>query len=164
MGFFDTLKTNALKAKDKAVELKNKGVDFTANQISKSSLMIKDTTELEAFILKSANKTITKEDGEEKTFIKRVIVLVGDSKENFLKEIMLSIPVLLTKSFSQSVQLKIIDSFEKKVDLEKYNLESFPCLIVFENKEIYKIISGEENIKKVVNSLSLDINKEIEEI
>ncbi len=164
MWFFDTLKTNALKAKDKAVELKNKWVDFTATQISKSSLMIKDNTELEAFILKSANKTITKEDWEEKTFIKRVIVLVWDSKENFLKEMMLSIPILLTKSFSQSVQLKIIDTFEKKVDLEKYNLNILPCLVIFENKEIYKIISWEENIKKVVNSLSLDINKEIEEI
>jgi hypothetical protein len=37
-------------------------------------------------------------------------------------------------------------------------------MIVYENKEIYKIISGEENIKKVVKSFSLDINKTIEEL
>jgi hypothetical protein len=74
------------------------------------------------------------------------------------------LPVLLTKSFSQNLSLKLVDSNNESIDLKKYGIEEVPTLLVYENKIVYKIISGEENIKKVVKSFSLDINKTIEEL
>jgi hypothetical protein len=54
---------------------------------------------------------------------------------------LLSIPVLLTKSFSQNVSLKIVDIKDEKIDIKKYDLSEIPALIVFENKEVYKTIT-----------------------
>jgi len=50
------------------------------------------------------------------------------------------------------------------VDLKKYTFKTYPSLILFENLKVSKVIEGEENIQKVVNSLSLDINKTINEL
>jgi len=48
--------------------------------------------------------------------------------------------------------------------LKKYKFKKYPSLILFENCKDSKVIEGEENIQKVVNSLSLDINKTIDEL
>ena len=164
MWFLDTLKQKAIQGKDKALELKQKSIDFTASKISSSNLVLKDENDFEWFLLKSANKTISKDDWEDKIFVKRVLVVVWNSEDDFFKDFILSIPVLLAKSFSQSIALKLIDTKNSKIDLKKYNLTQFPSLMVFENKQLYKTISWEENVKKVVNNLSLDINKIIEEL
>ena len=76
----------------------------------------------------------------------------------------IALPILLTKAFSQSLQIKMVDTSNEEIDLKKYHNEVFPALFIFENKELYKTISGEENVKKVVKTMSLDINKTIEEI
>lgn len=155
------------KAKDfwgKVVELKDKTLDYTAQKISESSMVIKDQTELEKFILGSANKVFTSKDGEEKTSIKRVLLLVGDSKQDFYRDFLGLIPVLLTKWFTQNMSLKIVDVNNDKVQLSWYDIWEAPVVLVFENREVYKTISWEENVKKLVKSLTLDINKTIEDI
>lgn len=161
---FSTLKQKALELKQKAWEAKDKAINFSAEKMSQSGLILKDQTDLEAFILKSANKVITTQDGEEKVFVKRAILIIADAGKDFFKEFLVSIPILLTKSFSQNLPIKIIDINNKNINIADYNAQEYPAFIVFENKEIYKTITGEDNIKKVVKSLTLDINRTIEEV
>lgn len=161
---FKTLKQKAIEAKQKAVEFKNKTIEKTAQQVSKSSLVIKNNEELEYFITKSENKTFVDKEWTTKIFEKRVFVIFGDSKNKFFEEMLIAIPILYTKSFSQSTSFKLVDINNEKIDLKKYSLEEYPSMVVFENKEVYKIIAWEKNIKKVVNSFTLDINKTIEEL
>ncbi len=160
----ESLKKKALELKQKAIELKDKWVLYSAKKLSESSLVLKSQTELDDFILKSQNTTFTNPEWISKVYEKRCSIIFWDSKENFFKEFLLSVPVLLTKGFSQNLPLKIVDIWNESIDYKKYNLSEIPALIVFENKEIYKIIVGEDNIKKVVKSLTLDINKTIDEI
>ncbi|MDD5769612.1 MAG: hypothetical protein PHE25_01485 [Candidatus Gracilibacteria bacterium] len=155
---------NAIKFKNKAIDFKNKAIDLSVEKVSKSSLVIKNQTELDDLILKSENKINKNQEGEEKTFIKRVFVIFGDSKQNFFKEFLVSFPILLAKVFSQNVSFKVVDISNIQIDYSKFNLKEFPAMIIFENKEIYKIIYGEENLKKVVKSLTLDINKTVDEL
>lgn len=161
---FSKLKEQALQLKQKAIDVKNKAVDFSAEKISQSWLVLKNQSDLELLIWKSENKVITTKEWDEKTFVKRSILVVGDAGKDFFKEFIISIPVLLTKSFSQSLAIKILDIHNKNIDVSEYELQELPALIVFENKKVYKIIIWEDNIKKVVKSLTLDINRSIEEI
>lgn len=161
---FSKLKEQALQLKQKAIDVKNKAVDFSAEKISQSWLVLKNQSDLELLIWKSENKVITTKEWDEKTFVKRSILVVGDASKDFFKEFIISIPVLLTKSFSQSLAIKILDIHNKNIDVSEYELQELPALIVFENKKVYKIIIWEDNIKKVVKSLTLDINRSIEEI
>jgi len=161
---FSGFKKKALELKNKAIELKNKWIDYSAKKVSESSLVLKSQEEVDNFILKSQNTTFTNKEWETKIYEKRCALIIWDSNKNFFKEFLLSFPILLTKWFSQNLPLKIIDIQNIKINLEKYNLSEIPSLIIFENKEVYKIIIWENNIKKVVKSLSLDINKTIEEL
>lgn len=161
---FSKIKAKAIELKNKAIELKDKTIDSTAKKISESTLVLVNQKYLEEFILKSENKKITTTEWEEKVFTKRVFIIFWDSRQNFFKEFMLSLPILMTKAFSQSISFKIVDISNKEIDYSKYELKEFPSILVFENKEVYKIISWEENFKKVVKSLTLDINKTIEEL
>ena len=68
---------------------------------------------------------------------------------------------MITKAFSQNIPLKISDIDLK--DLQKYNIESQPCLIIFKQEEIDKIIYWEEKINKIAKQLNLDLEKSIEE-
>lgn len=159
LSFKDRLKA----VKDKAIWAKDKAVNFWAAKISNSRLIIKDEDEFYDFIDMSKNKKSTTDDGEERIYTKRVIVIAWDSEEDFFQDFVLTIPKLLTKTFSQSVKLKMIDTQNIQIDLTKFEIESFPCMIVFENKEIYKKIYGEENIKKLFKWFNFDINKAIDE-
>lgn len=91
-------------------------------------------------------------------------MIAGNKEQNFFQDMIIALPILLTKAFSQSLQIKMVDISKEDIDLKKYHCEVFPALLIFENKELYKTISGEENVKKVVKTMSLDINKTIEEI
>ena len=161
---FSKLKEQALQLKQKAIDVKNKAVDFSAEKISQSWLVLKNQSDLELLIWKSENKVITTKEWDEKTFVKRSILVVGDAGKDFFKEFIISIPVLLTKSFSQSLAIKVLDIHNQNIDISQYEIQELPALIVFENKKVYKIIIWEDNIKKVVKSLTLDINRSIEEI
>lgn len=159
-----TLKQKALELKQKAIELKDKTIEKAAEKVSESSLVIKSSIELQQFIDKSENKNFVTKEWVEKTFTRRTIVIFWDSKKDFFKEFLVSLPILFTKSFSQNIDLKVVDVNNENVDINKYELKEIPALCVFENKELIKVIIWEDNIKKVVKSLTLDINKTIEEL
>lgn len=161
---FKTLKQKAFELKDKAIEFTEKTIETSAQKLWESSVVLKNDIELQDFVLKSENKDYITKEWVSKINIKRVLVVFWDWKKDFFKSMLLYLPVLLTKSFSQNLSLKLVDINNEDIDLKKYDLKEFPSLIVFENKEIYKVILWEENIKKVVKSLSLDINETIEKI
>lgn len=161
---FSKFKTKLSEFKDKAVEFKNKTIETAAKKIWESSIVISRQEDLDDFISKSENKKFISKEWEEKIFIKRSFIILWDSKKDFFKDMLISLPILLTKAFSQSLSIKLIDISNEKIDVSKYEIKEFPAMIVFENKEVYKIISWEENLKKVVKNLSLDINKIIEEL
>jgi hypothetical protein len=49
--------------------------------------------------------------------------------------------------------------------LKKYKITKIPSLVVFENQKILKVINDDEkSIQKLVNSVNLDINKEIDNL
>lgn len=161
---FSKIKAKAFQFKDKVVEFTDKTIVEAAKKVSQSNIVLKNQVELDEFILKSENKTYTNDLWESKVFTKRCLVIFWDSTKDFFREFLFLLPVLLTKWFSQNLSIKLIDINNKEIEYSKYDLKEIPSMIVFENKIIYKIIIWEENIKKVVKSLSLDINKSIEEI
>lgn len=144
---FWPLKAKFNQFKEKAIEITDKTIEMTAKKISESTLVIKTQNEFETFISKSENKKFINDKWEEKIFTKRVFIVFWDSKQDFFKEFMLSLPVLLTKSFSQNISFKVVDISNKEINYSLYELKDFPTLLVFENKEMYKSISWEENLR-----------------
>ena len=146
-------------------EMKEKALNYSAQKLWASSLTLHSNVELETFISKSENKKFTnKETWVEKTFKKRIIVIFLEEWSEFFKDIVTTLPLLLTKSFSQNTPIKLILSNTKELDLNKYSVKEIPSLIVFENKQTLKTISWEENILKLVKNFDLDINKQIDNI
>lgn len=159
------LRDEALKLKNKAVEAGKDAATFSAWKLADSSLTLKTVTELEKFIEKSTTtKGKDSQTGKEKEFKHQVIVIFADTKSTFFKELLYSLPVLSAKAFSQNIALKAADISMKDLDKKSYQLSAGETLIVVENKKVVKTLQGAENIQKVVKSLSLDINKSIEEI
>jgi len=78
-----------------------------------------------------------------------------------MKKSLVWLPVLITKAFSQNIPLKMCDI--KLEDLKKYDIKKLPTLVVFETEKIIDIIEWEEDINKITKSLSIDINKSIED-
>lgn len=151
---FAELKKKALEAKDKLVETSTK-------KMVASSMVINTPEQLEAFIKKSETKTITsKETGEEKTCVKKVIILFAEKDSDFLKKALLQFGVFYAKAFSQNIPFKMCDLDLKEI--KKYKVKSIPSLVVFETEKAIKFIEWEENIGKVVKDLSLDIMKAID--
>ena len=151
------------KLKEKAIKFKNNVVEKSTQKLLESSLVINKIEDLEKFIEKSKTKTFTsKETGETKTFIKKVIVIFADKNSDFMKKSLVGLPVLVTKAFSQNIPLKMCDI--KLEDLKKYpEIKTFPSLVVFETEKIIDVVEWEEDINKIIKSLNLDINKSIEE-
>lgn len=151
--------------KQKATKLKNQAVDYGAKKLVASKFTITTKQELEKFINKSIETTFTnKETLVEKKYSHRVIVIFWDEETEFFKKALYQLPVIFTKGFSQNTPVKLAKSNIEEVDLKEYKVEQVPSLVVFENTKLYKVISWEENIIKLVKSFSLDINKVIEEI
>lgn len=162
---FKRLKDEALKLKNKAVEAWKDAVEYGAEKLADSSLTLKAQEELEKFIEKSKTTSFTdKESGEKKQFTHQVIVIFADTKSDFFKELLYRLPVLSTKAFSQNIALKAADISMKNIDKKSYQIGELETLVVFENMKVIKTLEGKENIQKVVKSLSLDINKSIEEL
>jgi hypothetical protein len=126
-------------------------------------MVINKVEDLEKFIEKSKTKTFTsKETGETKEFIKKVIVIFAEKDSDFFEKSLIQLPVLVTKAFSQNIPLKMCDV--KLEELKKYNIDKLPSLAVFETEKVIKIIDSEEDITKIVKTLSLDINDAIENV
>lgn len=162
---FKILKEKALKLKEKAINMKDKALDYGAWKLASSGFTIDSKEELDKFIDKSGETIFkNKTTWVEKIYSHKVIIIFWDEKTDFFKNALYQLPVIITKSFSQNTLLKLAKTDIKDIDLSIYGIKEMPSIVVFENKKIYKVISWEENIIKLVKSFSLDINKAIEEL
>lgn len=153
------------QAKNKTKELSDKAVTFSSEKLAASGLTLKKAEEIQKIIDSSVNKKFTnKETGVSKTFVKKSIIIFTDEKSDFFKEVLYILPVLATKGFSQNIPVKIAVSNVKEFDYKSNNISEFPSLVLYENKEIKKNITGKENILKLVKNWNLDINKLIDEL
>lgn len=159
------IKEEAQKLKTKAQKAWNDLLEFGASKIADSKFTLKDVEAVEAFRKTSKNTQGTdSHTGEKKTFTHRSIVLFADIHSDFFKEMIFILPVLETKSFSQNIKFRLADISMKWLNTSTYEIHKDPSMVVFESEKILKTIEGEENIQKVVKSLSLDINKAIDEL
>lgn len=153
------------KIKNKFIETKNKAVDFSANKLWNSIFTIKNIEELNNAIGKSKNINYTnKETWEIKTYTKNSFVLFWDESSDFFKDSLITFPVLATKAFSQNITLKLAKTNIENLKLDDYKIKEIPSLVVFENEKVKTVIEWKENILKLVKSINLDINGEIEKI
>ncbi len=152
-------------AKNKTKEYSDKAVDFSSKKLSESKLTLKTAEELQKIIDSSENKKFTnKETGVEKTFVKHSIIILWDEKSDFFKEALYILPVLATKGFTKNTSVKIAGNNIKDFDYKTIQVEEFPSLVLFENKEVKKVITGKENILKLVKTWNFDINELVEKI
>ena len=159
------LKQKALQVKDKTVAMGKNAVEYSTHKLADSKLTLKTLEELEAFVQKSApTKAKNPTTGEEKTYSHRVIIIFADTKSTFFSSLLYIFPVLSTKAFSQNISLKLADIHMKGLSDSIYAVSQWASLQVFENTKLIKTLSGEENIQKVVKSLSLDINTTIDSL
>ncbi len=158
---FESLKKKALELKKKASEKIDDAVEFWAKKIAEKAIDTKK--DLEDFIEKSKETSfISGETWEKKTFKHKVIVIFWKEDSDFFKSALLALPILQTKAFSSNIKLKLAKSKIEWVDLKDYNIEEIPSMVVFQDKKVYKVIEWEKNIEKITKSLTIDLDKEIE--
>ena len=139
--------------------------NLTEDKLRDSKFVIKDKKVFDTLIVSSKNKDFTdKKTGISKTFTWRAVVFICEKESEFTSKLLYRLPLILTKSFAQNISFWIMLWEIEGVDVKKYKFKTYPSLILFENEKVQKVIEGEENIQKVVNSLSLDINKTIDEL
>lgn len=162
---FQKIKEEAIKLKDKAQKASQDAIEFWASKIANSKLTLKSVDELEDF-RKTSKSTEWKDSKtwKKKIFSHKSIVVFAKIDSDFFKSMLYKLPILETKTFSQSVKFKLADVSMKWLHKSAYEIDEVPSLVVFENEKIVKSVWGEEKIQKVVNSLSLDINKTIDEL
>ncbi len=159
---FESIKKKALELKKKASEKIDDAVEFWAKKIAEKAIDTKK--ELEDFIKKSEETIFTsKETWETKTFKHKVVVIFWEEDSDFFKDALIRLPLLKTKAFSSSVKLKLAKSKIEWVDLKEYGVEEIPSMLVFQDKKVYKVIEWEKNIEKITKSLTINLEKEIEE-
>jgi len=158
---FKAIKEKAIQWKKSFIKAKNELVEKSAEKFRKSHSHIQKKEELDAFIEKS--KTYANKEGKE--IKKKIFLLVVDTKTEFYKKLLYMFPVIYTKAWSKDIAIKLIDKelswFNYKED---YNVSVIPALLVFEEEKITHRIEGEENLRKLIKKMSLDIEKTIAEI
>ena len=163
---FKELKAKALELKKKASEQTQKAIDYSAVKLTESSLTIDKKEELDSLIKKSATTSFkNKEDWVERKYKHKSIAIFADEWSDFFKDALYMLPVIATKAFTQSITVKLAKSKIDWVKLSNYKVKAktLPCLVVFEEEKVLKIIEWTENILKLVKSFDLDINKLINE-
>lgn len=156
---------NLKELKQKAIDAKNKAISYSAEKLAESSLVIQLENELTTLIEKSKTTTFTnKETWVVKENKHYSIVIFAEKDSDFFKDALYALPVLTTKAFSQNISLKMAYSNIEWVDMQKYNIVSFPTLVVFHQEEIYKSLTGSENILGLVKSTNMDIKGSIDTI
>jgi len=152
-------------AKDKTKQYSDKAIDFSSTKLAESKLTIKTQKEIQLLIESSKNKKFkNKETGIEKTFVKHSIIIIWDEKSDFFKEALYILPVLATKGFTKNISVNIAGNTIKDFDYKSILVEEFPSLVLFENTEVKKVITGKENILKLVKTWNFDINELVEKI
>lgn len=157
------IKESFKKAKVTIKDKTNIAIERTWEKIVNSKFTIKNKEDFEELVKKS-KKTFYKNPntGEEKEYNKRSIVIIWEKKSEFYKDIALIIPIIATKTYSQNIYFRLASNEIKDLDYKKYNITDLPVMLIFENEKIYKTISWNENIQKLVKWFKLDINKEID--
>lgn len=146
----------------KVKETANKALEKWAKSLQNSLFVIKDSAGLEELINLSASKI-----GQTGTiYEKKSLLVIGDPETDFFKKALYIFPVVYTKAWSQNTAVKLMSSKTVGIDFTKYglSLSKIPCCVVFADKKVSKIIAWEENINKLVTSLSLDIISTIEKL
>lgn len=162
---FLELKNKASKLKDSAITASKSAVEYSAAKLADSQFTLKSIAEINAFLEKSKTTTWTDSaSGKEKKFKHQAIIIFVDTKSTFFKELLYKFPVLSAKAFSQNIALKLADISMKDLDEKVFGVWKIESLVVYEDTKVTKILVGEENIQKIVKSMSLDINKSIDEL
>ncbi len=159
---FSQLKEKAKLFWTKVKETTNKALEKGALTLQNSMFVVKDSAWLEELINLSASKI-----GQTGTiYEKKSLLVIGDPETDFFKKALYIFPVVYTKAWSQNTAVKLMSSKTVGVDFTKYwiTLSQIPCCVVFGDKKVYKIIAWEENINKLVTSLSLDIISTVEKL
>lgn len=161
----DISKKSIKKAQEHSQKVFSSTDDFLQKKLSNSAIILKTSRELDDCIDTSKNTSYTDEKTKiKKEFIKKSFVIFLEKDTAFSKNILYKIPILSAKVYSQNMQFGIVLWENKWMKIKKYSDAKLPSLILFENTQVKKVISWEENIQKVVNALSLDINKTINEL
>lgn len=129
--------------------------------------MLKTQKEIEDFIQSSkatSSEVKVGDKTEKKTFSHQAIIVFVNPKDDFFASLVYKFPVLKTKTYSQGIPLKFVDITLPSLEKEVFHVEGDMCLTLYENTEHKYTLVGEETLQKVVNSLSLDINKTVAEL
>lgn len=156
--FFTKLKEKAISFWNKAKNSIWNVIDSWAKKLQESWFVLKRVEDLNLYIEKSKDVA----SPTWKIFKRRVIIIFAEKDTDLYRSALYEIPILYTKTWSQNIELKMCSI--PLVELENFSIKSLPCVVVYENRNIYKVINGEENINKLVKWLTLDINKTIDEI
>lgn len=159
---FSLLKEKAKLLWNKVKDVTNKAIDFGAETLQNSPFVIKDMNWLDELVTLSANKV----GPTGVVYEKKSLLIIWDPSTDFFKKALYILPVVYTKAWSQNVAVKLLSSKIEGIDYVKYtlSLSQVPLCVVFADKKVYKIIAWEENINKLVTSLSLDILSTIEKL
>ena len=160
-----SLKEKALEIKKQASDKIEKALDYSAKKLSESSVTIDKKEDIDKLITKSKTTSFTNEKTwETKEYKHKSIVIFWEEKSDFFKKALINFPILVTKAFSQNITLKLAKEKIEKYDIKDLWVKEFPCMVVFEEEKVLKIIHWEKNIQKLVNALNLNINKEMENL
>ncbi len=157
------LKKKALSFKDTAKKAGKDALEYGAGKLADSKFTLKDTKELQKFVQKSRpTKWKDSTTGKEKTYSHRVIIIFANPESDFFTRMVYELPILAAKSFSQNIALRLADATMKDLDTKHYQIQKDPVLVVIEDEKPIKHVVGDEAIKKIVTSMSLDIDSQIE--
>lgn len=159
-----SLKEKANELKKKALEAKDIAIKKTLEWIYNSQICIKTQTDFDSFVLKSLNNFYTDKEWVKKETVRRSLIVYWDFQDKEFQKVLIWIPVLIAKWFSENTGLKILDTNNTDVKTEIYEEFEKPSILMYENKLLEKIVPGKESVLKVVKSLNLDINKTIDEL
>ena len=65
-------------------------------------------------------------------------ITLVEKKSDFYKDALIQVPVLATKAWTSSISLKMCDLDLK--ELSKYKITDLPCLVLFTNEKLKKIV------------------------
>lgn len=158
---FSKFKDKLSSLKSSTVKLYNETVEKWAVKLIGSNFTIKTLFELEDFIWKSKNY-FSEASGKEEW--KKIICIFASKESDFFKKFLYEIPLIYTKAWSRNIWIKLVESSFEGLDLLRFQITVLPSLVLFENEKVVKVVATEEKINKIINNLSLDIEKSIKDV
>ena len=153
------------KVVDKTKEGLNKAKYFSAAKISESSsVSIKSKEDLLKLIEKSKTTEYQNpETWETKQFQHKTALIIADGKTDFYKRIVLQIPILKTKWFAWSIPVMLSKKEIEWIDYSEYWVKEYPTMLIFQEEQVLKQISWEENIEKISKSVKINLEEILEQ-